>query len=64
MLIRWAVQKGLVVIPKSVNAERLRQNLDVFDFELNDEQVKALDALHRNYRFGLGWMPGHYLPTA
>ncbi len=61
-LIRWALQKGVVVIPKSVNEERIRANLAVFDFELSADQVARLDGLHRDHRFGLPWMPGHFSP--
>jgi diketogulonate reductase-like aldo/keto reductase len=62
VLIRWALQKGVVVIPKSVNEERIRANLAVFDFELSADQVARLDGLHCDHRFGLPWMPGHFSP--
>lgn len=45
VLIRWAMQKGLSVIPKSTHKERIVENWAVFDFELDDESVAALDAL-------------------
>jgi diketogulonate reductase-like aldo/keto reductase len=45
VLIRWCVQRGTVVIPKSTHHERIEQNAQVFDFELSDEQIAALDAL-------------------
>lgn len=44
-ILRWHLQLGYVPIPKSANVERLRQNLDVFDFELNDEEMRALSGL-------------------
>lgn len=43
--IRWGLQKGLVVITKSINAARIAENIGVFDFELSPEDVEALDAL-------------------
>lgn len=47
VLIKWILQQGLVTIPKSTNVERLRQNLDVYDFTLTDEdeaKLRDLDA--------------------
>ena len=44
-ILRWHLQLGLVAIPKSANAERLRQNIDVFDVELSPEQMAAISAL-------------------
>jgi diketogulonate reductase-like aldo/keto reductase len=45
VLIRWAVQKGLSVIPKSTHRDRIEENFDVLDFELDGESVAALDSL-------------------
>ncbi|HET7068043.1 MAG TPA: aldo/keto reductase [Nocardioides sp.] len=45
VIIRWHLQHGFVVIPKSVNADRIRSNADVADFELTADDVSALDAL-------------------
>jgi 2,5-diketo-D-gluconate reductase A len=47
VVLRWHVQLGLVAVPKSADPERLRQNLDVFGFELSEEQVAALSGLDR-----------------
>jgi len=47
VVLRWHVQHGVVVIPKSANPDRLAANLDVFDFELTDEEMAAVDALAR-----------------
>ena len=45
VVLRWHVQQGLVAIPKSANAGRLAQNLDVFDFELTDAELASLATL-------------------
>ena len=47
VVLRWHVQLGLVAIPKTGNLGRLRENLDVFDFELTDADMRALSALDR-----------------
>ncbi|WP_214466541.1 aldo/keto reductase [Microbacterium flavescens] len=44
-VLRWHLQKGFIVFPKSVRRERLQENLDVFDFELTDTEVAAIDAM-------------------
>ena len=43
VVLRWHIQKGNIVFPKSVRRERLQENLDVFDFELSDAQIRAID---------------------
>ena len=45
--LRWSLQRGACVIPKSVHQERMRQNLDVFDFSLTDEDMKKIAPLDR-----------------
>ena len=45
VVLRWHLQKGFIVFPKSVHAERMRENLDVFGFELDDAQMTAIDGL-------------------
>jgi 2,5-diketo-D-gluconate reductase A len=45
IVVRWHLQSGLVVIPKSSNRDRLADNLAVFDFELTDDEMAAIDAL-------------------
>lgn len=45
VILRWQLQRGIVVIPKSTHKERMAQNLDVFDFTLTDEDMQAIAAL-------------------
>ena len=49
--LRWGIQQGTSVIPKSVNPDRLRENLDVYDFELTLGEIHSISALDRNHRF-------------
>jgi diketogulonate reductase-like aldo/keto reductase len=50
VLIRWGLQKGFVVIPKSSNPRRIVENAQVFDFELSDADMRALDGFDENLR--------------
>ena len=52
VVIRWHIEIGNVVIPKSVTPERIKQNLDVFDFELSDDQMAAIEGLEQGERIG------------
>jgi 2,5-diketo-D-gluconate reductase A len=45
VVLRWHLQKGFIVFPKSVRRERLDENLDVFDFELTADEISAIDAM-------------------
>ena len=45
MALRWNIQRGVVVIPKSVHKERIEQNIDIWDFALSDEDMAAIAAL-------------------
>jgi len=49
VLIRWAMQRGMVVLPKSVNEYRIIENFSVFDFEMSDSVMKRLDELDERY---------------
>lgn len=52
VMLRWHLQQGRSVIPKSTNAQRIAQNIDVFDFTLGDGELDAIDALDRGVRGG------------
>ena len=45
VMVRWQVQRGIVCLTKTVKPERMKENLDVFDFELSDEDMKAIAGL-------------------
>lgn len=47
VILRWHLQRGVVIIPKSTHIERMRQNLDVFDFTLSEEDMAAIAALDK-----------------
>jgi diketogulonate reductase-like aldo/keto reductase len=52
VVLRWHIQHNLIVIPKSVHEERIRENFEIFDFELNSEEMAAIDSLDRGERVG------------
>lgn len=52
IVLRWDLQHGVVTIPKSVRRERIVENAGIFDFELSEEDMRAIDGLNRNHRFG------------
>jgi 2,5-diketo-D-gluconate reductase A len=52
VVLRWHLQRGEIVFPKSVTRSRVEENFALFDFELNDEQVEAITALNRDERTG------------
>jgi len=60
VLLRWATQRGIAVIPKSNNQGRLQQNLEVTEFDLEKSEIDAISALDRNLRFN---NPTDYLGT-
>lgn len=55
ILIRWALQRNLVVLPKSTRPERIADNADVFDFALTEAEMRTLDNLDEN--LVTGWNP-------
>jgi 2,5-diketo-D-gluconate reductase A len=54
VLLRWGIQRGAVVIPKSVRRERIRENAKIFDFELSEIDMASLDRLDRTGGTGRG----------
>lgn len=58
ILLRWATQRNIAVIPKSNNVDRLKQNLEATDFDLTEDEINAISALDKGLRFN---DPGYYL---
>jgi 2,5-diketo-D-gluconate reductase A len=52
VVLRWHIERGDIVFPKSVTPDRIRENIDIFDFELSGEDVEAISALNRDQRTG------------
>ena len=52
VMLRWGLQHGRSVIPKSTKPERIAENIDVFDFELSGDQLAAIDGLDTGRRGG------------
>jgi 2,5-diketo-D-gluconate reductase A len=52
VVLRWHIQRGDIVFPKSVTPDRIRQNIDIFDFELSDSDVEDITLLNKNERTG------------
>jgi len=56
LLLRWGIQKGYPVLPKSIHPERIRQNFDVFSFEIEDSDMEKLAGFDRGP--GVAWSGG------
>ncbi|MBI1315226.1 aldo/keto reductase [bacterium] len=61
VVLRWAVQRGTAVVPKTSRVERMRENLSINDFSLTDDEMAAISALNRNRRFN---DPGDFCEAA
>ncbi|XP_053506371.1 aldo-keto reductase family 1 member D1 isoform X2 [Ictalurus furcatus] len=51
VVLRFNVQRGVVVIPKSFSPNRIKENFEIFDFSLTDDEMKAIEGLNKNIRF-------------
>lgn len=47
VILRWHLQRGIVVIPKTTHIERMKENFDVFDFTLSDEDISLISSLDK-----------------
>jgi methylglyoxal/glyoxal reductase len=62
LAIRWVLQQGMIVIPKSVHRERIIENAQVFDFEIKPDDMKLVDGLNENYSVvPPDWAPDKWL---
>ena len=57
VVLRWHIERGDIVFPKTVHPARMRENFEIFDFEINDEEIEALTALDRGEAGRLGPNP-------
>lgn len=62
VVLRWHLQRGDVIIPKSMHENRMRENFDIFDFALSDADTAAINALNKDHRTGpapdeFNWIP-------
>ncbi|KAI5651767.1 aldo/keto reductase family domain-containing protein [Phthorimaea operculella] len=64
ILIRYLIDRGLVAIPRSTNKERIKENIDIFDFSLTPEEISDLSAFNSNYRLRTPakWYPHPHFP--
>ncbi|QQK07378.1 aldo/keto reductase [Miniphocaeibacter halophilus] len=51
IILRWHIDKGHIIIPKSTKESRINENINIFDFSLELEEIKLIDKLNRNHRF-------------
>ena len=51
IVLRWLIQKGLIVIPKASSESHIKENLEIFDFELKKEDMNKINSLNKNKRF-------------
>ncbi|NEY79963.1 aldo/keto reductase [Bacillus sp. 3H-10] len=52
IILRWHLQNEVIIIPKSVTPSRIKENANIFDFELSKEEMEQINALNKNERFG------------
>ena len=57
IMLRWCIEQDLIVLPKSVTPKRVQENIDIFDFKLDDEDIRRLALLDRDMR--TCWSPVH-----
>jgi 2,5-diketo-D-gluconate reductase A len=63
VVLRWHIERGDIVFPKSVTLARIKENIDIFDFELDGADVEAITALNRDERIGPDPETFDYIPA-
>ena len=48
IILRWHIQKGFIIFPRTKKEEHLKENINIFDFELTEDEMKLIDALDKN----------------
>lgn len=61
IVLRWAVQRGTAIIPKTTKPERMDENIDLFNFSLTSEEMLSISKLNKNMRFN---DPGNFCEQA
>lgn len=61
VVLRWGVQRGTSIVPKTSRTDRMKENLDVFDFELSSDEMETVSAMNQNRRFN---DPGDFAESA
>lgn len=60
IILRWLIQKGIAVIPKTTSKKHLQENIEIFDFSLSDEECAQIDRLNQNKRY-CDWEDSEFL---
>ena len=53
VILRWHLERGIIVIPKSSNPKRMKENSEIFDFQLTDEDMKKISKLNTGKRYAI-----------
>ncbi|MGO4376354.1 aldo/keto reductase, partial [Paenibacillus sp. MCAF20] len=53
VILRWHLQRGVIVIPKSSNSRRIKENTEIFDFELTEKEIEKIDRLNTGKRYSV-----------
>ena len=59
IVLRWHTQRGIIPIPKSSNEYRIKENLDIFDFEISKEDMMKIDLLDEGYDASVTGVPAN-----